>query len=144
MRESPTAVAVWRTFCDGVTHGRVDRFDDVVSRRAHLVLGTAPGEHVTDRQAMRYGFETEGVSLVSASPEGFEEGTVAWVVDTPRFGFPDGTGVDCRTTVVLLAEDETWRIVHAHFSVGVPDAEVVELQSRWATSGQREKEHPAP
>jgi len=37
-----------------------------------------------------------------------------------------------RVTAVLRREGEAWRIVHAHFSVGVPDEEVVELQRRWA------------
>jgi ketosteroid isomerase-like protein len=37
-----------------------------------------------------------------------------------------------RVTAVVRQEDGAWRIVHAHFSVGVPDEEVVELQARWA------------
>lgn len=138
MQASTAAVETWRRFCDGVTHKRVAEFDDIVSERAHLVIGTAPGEHVTDRAAMRFGFETEGIALRSRSPEGWEEGSVAWVVDEPRFDFPDGSGVDCRTTAVLLAEAGRWRIVHAHFSVGVPDDEVTALQARWTGAASRQ------
>jgi hypothetical protein len=32
-----------------------------------LVIGTAPGELVTDRDRLRYGFEVEGVSLGAGS-----------------------------------------------------------------------------
>ena len=87
---------------------------------------------VTDRAAMRFGFETEGVTVESRSPRGFEEGSLGWVVDEPRFGFPDRSAFDCRVTAILRREGETWRLVHAHFSVGVPDDEVVELQKKWS------------
>jgi hypothetical protein len=87
---------------------------------------------VTDRAAMRFGFETEGVTLESRSARGFDEGTLGWVVDEPRFGFPDGSAFDCRVTAIARREGDAWRLVHAHFSVGVPDEEVVELQQKWA------------
>jgi hypothetical protein len=32
----------------------------------------------------------------------------------------------------MRREEEGWKMVHAHFSVGVPDEEVVGLQKRWS------------
>ncbi|MDQ4059074.1 MAG: nuclear transport factor 2 family protein, partial [Actinomycetota bacterium] len=49
-------------------------------------------------------------------------------------GLPDGSAFDCRVTAVARREGEVWRLVHAHFSVGVPDEEVVELQKKWSQS----------
>jgi SnoaL-like domain len=135
MQQSAAVTEAWLRFCDGITQGRVDQFDDIVSNEATSVIGTAPGETVTDRAGMRFGFETEGITLTSRSAVGFEEGTLGWVTDEPRFGFPDGNGMDCRVTAVVRKEDRTWRLVHAHFSVGVPDDEVVALQQRWSTAG---------
>lgn len=135
MDESSAVRDAWFGFCDGVTSGAVDRFDDLVSSDAKSIVGTAPGELVTDRAGMRFGFETEGVTLESRSARGYEEGTLGWVVDEPRFGFPDGSGMDCRVTAILRNEDGAWRLVHAHFSVGVPDEEVVALQERWRAGG---------
>jgi hypothetical protein len=132
MRESAAVVDAWLRFCEGVSNKRVDEFDDIVSDEAKLIIGTAPGEKVTDRDAMRFGFETEGVTLQSRDASGYEEGSFGWVVDEPRFGFPDGSGMDCRVTAILRNEEGTWRLVHAHFSVGVPDDEVVDLQQRWS------------
>lgn len=37
-----------------------------------------------------------------------------------------------RVTSVWRQEGEAWKLVHAHFSVGVPDEEVVALQGRGA------------
>ena len=135
MQESSAVTDAWLRFCDGVTHGRVDRFDDIVSSEATSIIGTAPGETVTDRSGMRFGFETEGITLTSRRALGFEEGTLGWVTDEPRFGFPDGTGMDCRVTAVLRKEGQAWRLVHAHFSVAVPDDEVMSLQQRWSSAG---------
>jgi hypothetical protein len=132
MKESAGVRDGWLRFCDGVTRGNVDQFDDIVSQEAKLVIGTAPGEFVSDRAAMRFGFETEGVTLASRDVRSYEEGTLGWAVDEPRFGFPDGSAFDCRVTAVLRQEGDVWRLVHAHFSVGVPDDEVVALQKKWS------------
>jgi hypothetical protein len=61
---------------------------------------------------------------------------MGWVVDDPTFIFPDGSAIQTRLTAVMRQEDGRWKLVHAHFSVGVPDEEVIELQKRW--SAQRE------
>jgi hypothetical protein len=65
MRESAAVAEAWRRFCEGVSNKRVDQFDDIVSEEAKLIIGTAPDENVSDREGMRFGFETEGVTLRS-------------------------------------------------------------------------------
>lgn len=132
MHISDAVSEVWNRFCEGVTRGAVEEFDDLVSQEANIVVGTAPGEVITDRPAMRFGFEAEGVSLKAGEVQGFEEGSMGWAFDQPTFGLPDGSTFACRVTAVMRREDETWRLVHAHFSVGVPDEEVVDLQRRWS------------
>ncbi len=134
MEESTAVRDAWLRFCDGVSEGKVDEFDDIVSEQAHLIIGTAPGEMVTERERMRFGFEAEGITLESRNARGYEEDSAGWVIDEPRFGFPDGSGMDCRTTAIFRNEGGTWRMVHAHFSVGVPDEEVATLQAKWSAS----------
>ena len=120
-------------FYSGVTNKEVERFDDLVSKDATLIFGTAPGENVTERAGMRFGFEMEGLSLKAGkNPAGYEEGTMGWAVDEPTFGFPDGSKLHIRLTIVMRKEDGKWKIVHGHFSVGVPDDQVVLLQKQWA------------
>lgn len=134
MRDSSAVREAWLAFCDAISRGEVERFDDIVSQDANLIIGTAPGEMVTERDRMRFGFETEGVTLESRDARAYEEGTLGWAVDEPRFGFPDGSGMDCRVTSVFQREGDAWRMVHAHFSIGVPDDEVVDLQKKWSSS----------
>ena len=120
-------------FYRGVTEKQIDRFDEIVSSDpATLVIGTAPGEWVTDRPRLRFGFETEGLTLEPGpNPTGYQEGTMGWFTDEPWFGFPGGGGMRTRLTGVVRQEAGRWKVVHFHFSVGVPDEEVQELQARW-------------
>jgi ketosteroid isomerase-like protein len=67
-------------------------------------------------------------------PIGYEEGSLGWFVDEPRYGFPDGGGMRTRLTAVLRSEAVRWKIVHMHVSVGVPDEEVKGLQTRWGVT----------
>jgi hypothetical protein len=55
---------------------------------------------------------------------------MGWAADEPIMTFGE-TRIVTRPLAVFRREDEDWRIVAAHFSVGVPDAEVMELQRRW-------------
>lgn len=123
-------------FYRGVTEKQVSRFDEIVSSDpATLVIGTAPGEWVTDRPRLRYGFEVEGVTLEPGPhPMGYREGAMGWFTDEPRYGFPDGGGMRTRVTAVVRQEAGRWKIVHLHVSIGVPDEEVQELQARWGVS----------
>lgn len=65
MQESVEVKEAWVRFCDGVSNGKVEEFDDIVSQEANLIIGTGPGEMATTREQMRFGFETEGVTVES-------------------------------------------------------------------------------
>ena len=131
MQESTAVADAWRRLCDAFSKGAVDEFDDLVSREVTPIIGTAPGELVT-RRALRFAFESKGLTLQSRSAYGYAEGSLGWVVDAPQVGFPVGSMVDCRLTAIVRQEGEVWRLVHAHFSSGVPDEEIVQLQHRWS------------
>jgi hypothetical protein len=136
MQESTAVRDAVLGFYQSITSKAVEHFDDIISAEpATLVIGTAPGEWVTERPRLRFGFEAEGLTLdAGPNPVGYEDGTMGWFVDEPRYGFPGGGGMRTRLTAVLLNEDSRWKIVHMHVSVGVPDEEVQDLQTRWGVS----------
>lgn len=120
-------------FYNRVSESDVASFDLLVSRDdATSIIGTAPGEWVRDPAALRLGFETEGLRLTPGSPEAYEEGSIGWAIDEPLMGFPDGGTIRIRLTMVFRQENDGWKLLHAHFSVGVPDEEVAELQAKWS------------
>jgi ketosteroid isomerase-like protein len=132
MDESASAREAWLGFCERLTASDADSFDDFVAADAKLIIGTAPGEWVEDRPQMRFGFETEGFSMRPGEPTAYEEGSMAWVADEPTIEGPDGSSVPARLTAVMRMDGDRWKIVHAHFSVGVPDDEVVTLTLKWS------------
>lgn len=121
-------------FYDRMSAKDVNAFPDVVEVGVgSLTIGTAPGEWVTEEEGLRFGFETEGFALrTGPRPAGYAEGDLGWAVDEPSFVFADGTVWATRVTAVAHRTDR-WRIVHMHFSVGVPDDETADLQARWGT-----------
>jgi len=120
-------------FYRSISSNAVERFDELVSAEpATLVIGTAPGEWVTERERLRFGFEAEGLTIEPGpKPTAYREGSLGWFVDEPWYGFPDGDGMRTRLTAILRQEAGRWKVVHLHVSVGVPDEEVQELQARW-------------
>jgi hypothetical protein len=69
-------------FYDRLSASDVASFDQLVSQDpATLVIGTAPGEWVTERDRLRFGFETEGVRIQAGEPAGYEEGSLGCVPD---------------------------------------------------------------
>jgi hypothetical protein len=98
------------------------------------VIGTAPGEGHDDRESW---IETYAKLIPDAGlrleggpePRGFAEGSVGFAVDEPRFVLPDGSFLPARLTAVLRQEDEQWKVVHLHLSVGVPDEDAIQPAS---------------
>lgn len=135
MERSDAVRAAFLRFADRLSAGDVAVFDDLVSSDpATVVVGTAPGEIVRDRDRLRFGFEAEGLQLIPSDPEAYEEGTIGWILDEPSFVFPDNSQVKMRMTLVFRREDDDWKLVQMHASVGVPDEEVQDLQRRWGTA----------
>jgi hypothetical protein len=93
------------------------------------VIGTAPGEGHDNRddwiEAYRNFIAEMRLTLRADDPKGWAEGRLGWAVDTPSFVLPDGSTLPTRLTAVLREEDGAWKIVHLHFSVGVPDEEAI-------------------
>jgi hypothetical protein len=122
-------------FYERLSAGEVGAFDDVVSSDpATIVIGTAPGEFVRERDRLRFGFEAEGARIEGGDPDAYEEGDLGWLTDEPTFHFPGDVSIKARVTAVLHKEDDRWKLLHMHVSVGVPDDEVAELQKRWETA----------
>lgn len=132
MEQSAGARTAWLNFCERLSASDAESFDELVAEDAKLIIGTAPGEWVEERSRMRLGFETEGYAMQPDDPQAHEEGSMAWVADQPLLIQPDGTSIPTRLTAVMRKEGDNWKLVHAHFSVGVPDEEVFALAERWS------------
>ena len=129
MKTSSPVIDGLRAFYDAFNTGEAEAFGRRISTGAGVsVIGTAPGEGHQNRdawiEAYRQGIAAAGLRLEAGdSPGGWEEGETGFALDQPTFILPDGARLPTRLTSVLHHEDGEWKIVHLHFSVGVPDDE---------------------
>lgn len=121
-------------FYERFSAGDTAGFAEVLARAEGVsVIGTGPGEGHGDRDdwistydRMMQG-EMAGTRLEGEDPRAYQEGSLGWGTDEARFVFPDGSQLPTRLTAVLLEEDGDWKVVHLHFSVGVPDEDAMQL-----------------
>jgi hypothetical protein len=89
-----------------------------------IVVGSDPDEWwdgASYNRSMRAQAQALGgsIPIYPGDIQAFREGSVGWAVDRPTFRFDDGVEVPARASVVLHLEDEGWKIVHLHLSMGV-------------------------
>jgi hypothetical protein len=113
------------------TAGDAASFDALVSSEPTAFIGTAPGEWFADRERLRRGFGWAVRLDAGPNPEDWAEGPVGLGADEPIMTLPDGTVIRIRLTMFFRREDGAWKVFGYHFSAGVPDEEVKELQRRW-------------
>jgi hypothetical protein len=104
----------------------------ISSRPGTILIGTDPREWWSEREQIlstlaaqakeisQSGITVEAGELAVESEDGF-----AWIADRPRFVMPDGSTVEGRVTAVFLREDDGWKIVQWHASLGVPNEEAI-------------------
>jgi ketosteroid isomerase-like protein len=66
----------------------------------------------------------DGLQIVPEQIQAYREGSVGWVIDRDSFQLPDGTEVPFRNSAVFLQEDNEWKLVHLHSSIGVRNEEL--------------------
>jgi SnoaL-like domain len=135
MQESVGVREAMHRFFDRLSAKDVSAFYELVEEgEATLVLGTAPEEVIREEERLRFGFEAEGLTVRPGVEHGaWEDGSLGWYVGEPTVTLPDGAKLAWGMTTVWRRKEDRWKLVHMHASVGVPDEEVAELQSRWGT-----------
>jgi SnoaL-like domain len=73
--------------------------------------------------------ERGGLPVHASRPEAYRAGAVGWVADQAMWRLSNGQAVPFRLTAVFHREAQAWRMVQAHFSVGVPNEHLGETSS---------------
>lgn len=92
-----------------------------------IVIGSEPGDRYEGYEAIIRFYETAGASGVEIKVDdikAYREDSFGWVVDRVTARLPNGIEVPVRHTYIFQKENEVWKIVHAHISVGVPDESI--------------------
>lgn len=94
-----------------------------------LAIGTDPDEWWTSHEQISHAFQQDNQTLgplleyLPGSLSVFEEGSVGWAAYKLLVHMPTGKKISVRVTAVFHMEDESWKIVQHHASIGVPNAE---------------------
>ena len=120
------------TFYDAVSKGDVSRIESLLSRRDEvLFIGTDPSEWWTGSSSLVQAFKVQieelggTMTIVGGDPQAYREGAIGWVADRAKFRLPDGAEVPFRLTAVFRMEEDGWRIIQEHLSIGVPNEQAV-------------------
>jgi ketosteroid isomerase-like protein len=62
--------------------------------------------------------ELAETNIETGDVKAFQEGTVAWLADRPTLAPPGGIKVAARVTAVFRREEDGWKIVQSHLSMG--------------------------
>jgi ketosteroid isomerase-like protein len=132
MEQAPDLKQLYLRTYEVFQTGDVALFADLLSQQPDVVMiGTDPAEWWTDRTAMAEVIQAQvalvqhtGLAIVPGDIQAYRAGSVGWVIDRPRFRLPDGTETTLRATAIFEQEHGAWKMVHGHYSIGVPNAEV--------------------
>lgn len=63
-------------------------------------------------------------TFTPADVEAYEEGSVGWAAAKITIRLPDGRSVSPRWTAVFHREDDIWKFVQTHASIGITNEDV--------------------
>lgn len=111
---------------DAFATGSPEVVTGMISRESGVLgIGTDPAEWwVGDAvprafQAQLPEMHAAGIRFRSGEGVAYREGSVGWLADQPVLELPDGNRVPMRMTAVFHREDDAWKMVQFHLSIGV-------------------------
>jgi adenylate cyclase len=118
----------------GIDGGDYPRHEEVWADE-YTSIGTDPEEfridsHSKVRFLRRQQEEDagEGPRVVGGDVHAWEEGSIGWVVDSPRWILTHRPDVPLRLSGVARREPGGWRLVHLHLSIGVSNEEAIGMR----------------
>lgn len=95
-----------------------------------LVFGTDPAERWHGYEKIVSIYEAQikemgNITLTDGDPQAYAEGNVGWAADEANLKLSDDTVVPFRMTIVYMKEAGEWKAVQAHWSVGVPNEQLL-------------------
>ena len=128
MQPAPELCALLERYYESSAQGDTSFLDQLIARDpGALVIGTDAaewwrgGDQIYEiwSAARR---ERGGLPVEGSQPQAFRSGDVGWLDDRALWRLPDGRTIPFRLTAVFHRDGQEWRLVQAHFSIGVPNA----------------------
>jgi ketosteroid isomerase-like protein len=141
VERSDAVLAAVERFCRQFSTADVEGFEASIARDADaFVIGTQRWTSGRDEWLGNFRFLVEngivrpdgsGARVEPSALRAWADGSLGWAVGWTTFVFAPKERLPSRFTAVLRDEDGDWRLVHAHFSVAVPDEVALEHVDAW-------------
>jgi hypothetical protein len=124
-------IAAW---FESVEKGDISWVDRHVSRKAETrLVGTDPNEVLSGQQAADFLKEEvramgNVVKATVGEVEAYQEGSIGWGLARPTLTLPDGTQIFPRWSAVFNREDDEWKLVQLHASVGISNEQLLDME----------------
>ena len=131
MEPSNELKALYVRSCEAISSGDYSFFERYFSNRDGVTaIGTDPTEWWSGYATITGVFKSQlkelsGLQLLADAPQAYRDGSIGWVAGQPILKFSDGTEMPVRLTAVFQKEENGWKIVQWHFSMGVPNEDSI-------------------
>ncbi len=131
MESSNELKALYLRSCEAISSGDYSFFERYFSNRdGVLAIGTDPTEWWSGYATITRVFKSQlkelsGLQLLADAPQAYRDGSIGWVAGQPILKFSDGTEMPVRLTAVFQKEENRWKIVQWHFSMGIPNEDSI-------------------
>jgi hypothetical protein len=127
MQAAPELCDLLARYYAASARGDADFLGQLIAREpGTLVVGTDAtewwrgGEQIFQTWSAAWR-ERGGLPVQASRPSAFRSGDVGWLDDQAEWRLPDGRALPFRLTAVFHWETDAWRLIQAHFSIGVPN-----------------------
>lgn len=131
MEQSKELQELYHRICAAQSNGDQTFFEQHFSRADGVVaIGTDPAEWWFGYDTITRVFaaqlkESGGFEILADQPVAYQQGVTGWLAGQPVLKLSDGSEIPFRLTVVLRQEEDGWKIVQWHSSIGIPNEESI-------------------
>ena len=131
MEQSTELKELYLRICEAMSSGDYSFFERCFSQKdGVLAIGTDPTEWWAGYATITRMFkaqlkETGGFQILADTPQAYSDGSIGWVAGQPTLKLPDGTEMPFRLTAVFQKEQNDWKIVQWHVSIGISNEELI-------------------
>jgi SnoaL-like domain len=131
MEQSTELKALYLRSCEAISSGDHSFFERHFSQKdGVLAIGSDPTEWWSGYTAITRVFKAQlkelgGLQLLADAPRAYRDGSVGWVAGQPTLKLSDGTEMPVRLTAVFQKEENGWKIVQWHFSMGISNEDAI-------------------
>lgn len=110
--------------------GQADTIKEIYSlEEGVVIIGNDPNEWFDDRDSIVAFMQAGGSSKMEIAVQNlkaYSEGSVGWIMDRVTVKLPNGVDIPVRHTRIFHRESGTWKMVHLHVSIAVPNEKIGE------------------